>query len=122
MSGDNAGAIFHDLKALLTPYQSRLVLVHDSADHYYLDTAFLMPNKKPLFFAAAKISKAYVSFHLMPVYVFPDLLDEMPAALRARMQGKSCFNFTTLTAEQRTALQQLVARSVERYRAQGYLN
>lgn len=122
MNSETAVAVFNDLKALLTPYQSRLVLVHDSADHYYLDTAFLMPNKKPLFFAAVKIGKAYVSFYLMPIYVFPDLLDHVSPALRARKQGKSCFNFTTLTAEQRAALQQLVVRSVERYHAQGYLN
>lgn len=122
MNSETAVAVFNDLKALLTPYQSRLVLVHDSADHYYLDTAFLMPNKKPLFFAAVKIGKAYVSFYVMPIYVFPDLLDHVSPALRARMQGKSCFNFTTLTAELRADLQQLVARSVERYRAQGYLN
>jgi hypothetical protein len=37
--------------------------------------------------------KNYVSFHLFPVYVFPDLLDGISETLRARMQGKSCFNF-----------------------------
>ena len=117
-----ASEVFASLKALLTPYQANLVPVHDNAEHYYLDTAFLMPNKKPLFFAAVKIGKHYVSFYLMPVYVFPDLLDALAPALRARMQGKSCFNFTTVTPEQRAALKQLVLRSVERYRAAGYLN
>jgi hypothetical protein len=34
-----------------------------------------------------------VSYHLMPVYVFPDLLNGISDALKKRMQGKSCFNF-----------------------------
>ncbi len=37
--------------------------------------------------------KNYVSFHLFPVYMFPDLLDGISEELKARMQGKSCFNF-----------------------------
>lgn len=121
MNGDTAGAVFTTLKALLTPYQSRLVVVHDSADHYYLDTAFLMPNKKPLFFAAVKTGKRDISFHLMPIYVFPDLLDTVPNTLRSRLQGKSCFHFSALDAELQQALLQLLARSVERYRQAGYL-
>ena len=32
----------------------------------------------------------------MSVYAFPDLLASMSPQLRRRMQGKSCFNFTTV--------------------------
>ncbi len=35
----------------------------------------------------------YVSFHHMGVYARPDLLKGVSKKLRARMQGKSCFNF-----------------------------
>jgi hypothetical protein len=40
--------------------------------------------------------KSYVSFHLIPVYMFPDLLKGLSPALEKRMQGKSCFNFKTV--------------------------
>ena len=40
-----------------------------------------------------KISKTYVSYHFMPVYMFPKLRDGLSKELRTRMQGKSCFNF-----------------------------
>jgi hypothetical protein len=52
--------------------------------------------KRPegFYFGAVKIGKRYVSFHLMPVYVHPELLDDLSPELRKRMQGKSCFNFT----------------------------
>lgn len=111
---------FNALRALLTPYQAELVLVHDSATHYYLDTAHQMPNKKPLFFAAVKIGKHYVSFYLMPVYVFPDMLDGMSSTLADCMQGKSCFNFKQISAEQLAALRLLVEQGRARYQAAGY--
>jgi hypothetical protein len=51
---------------------------------------------KPLFAAAVQIKKSYVSYHLMPVYVNPALADGLSPALRKRMQGKACFNFTRI--------------------------
>lgn len=38
--------------------------------------------------------KSQVAYHLMPVYVHPELLTDLSPELRRRMQGKSCFNFT----------------------------
>ncbi len=35
-------------------------------------------------------------YYLMPVYVEPSLLDSVSPELKRRMQGKSCFNFTTV--------------------------
>jgi hypothetical protein len=39
---------------------------------------------------------AYVSFYLMPVYMYPDLVDGISLELTKRKQGKSCFNFETV--------------------------
>jgi hypothetical protein len=85
--------VFAELRPILARFAGGLVVVHDSADNYHLDTRHVMPNRKRLFFGAAQIRRAYVSFHLMPVYVRPDLLRSISPALRSRMQGKSCFNF-----------------------------
>lgn len=50
-----------------------------------------------------KIGAGKVALHLMPLYSQPELLDRISPALKKRMQGKSCFNFTkmdeTLLAE-----------------------
>jgi hypothetical protein len=89
-------ATFEKLKAILKPYEEKLHLVHDTDKSYYLDTNYVMTNKHRLFFAAVRVGKAYVSFHLMPVYACPDLLKELSPELRKRMQGKSCFNFKTV--------------------------
>jgi hypothetical protein len=49
---------------------------------------------KEVWFGAVQIKKNYVSYHLMPVYAFPELLAGISPELKKRMQGKSCFNFT----------------------------
>jgi hypothetical protein len=47
----------------------------------------------PMWFGAVKLGKAYVSFHLMPLYMSPTLEKEVSPALKKRMQGKTCFKF-----------------------------
>jgi len=87
---------FNKLRAILEPYAAKLKVVHDNSNDYYLDTHHIMKNKKPMFFAGVRAGKSYVSFHLMPVYAFPDLLAGISPELKKRMQGKACFNFTAV--------------------------
>src|SRR2546423_9952924 len=87
-------SVFSKLKSILKPYVPKMVVVADTDENFYLDTHSIHPkNKKPIFFGAVRKGKAYVSFYLMPVYVFPELLDAASPELKKRMQGKSCFNF-----------------------------
>lgn len=50
--------------------------------------------KEPLWFGGVRAGKAYVSYHLMPVYGSAALAAKVSPGLKKRMQGKSCFNFT----------------------------
>lgn len=88
--------VFSRLRAILEPYESRLVVVADTPENYSLNTHHIMKNKKPLFFAGVKKGKNYVSFYLMSVYSSPNEQDSISPELNKRMQGKSCFNFTTV--------------------------
>ena len=86
-------AIFGKLKGILQKHASRLTISADAADHYCLDVDYSAKFKKGFPVAWVKIGKSYVSYHFMPVYMFPKLRDGMSPELRSRMQGKSCFNF-----------------------------
>jgi hypothetical protein len=112
---------FCSLRAILEPLAPRLVTVHDTPENFYLDTAHFMENGKPLFFGSVRIGRRYVSFHLMPVYLWPELLDDVPAVLKRRMQGKSCFNFTSVDPALEQELTELVRRGFDRYREEGYV-
>jgi hypothetical protein len=118
---ETAAGIFAELKAVLQPYAERLVVARDEPGDFYLDAGVHPRTGKPLFFAAAQTKKNYVSFHLMPVYVYPALLDEVSDELRRRMQGKSCFNFRKPDSELVEELAGLTARGFARYEADDLL-
>jgi hypothetical protein len=111
-------AVFDRLRALLQPYESRFRVTADTDERYALDAP---PSPRfpqypdGVFLGAAQINKRYVSFHLMPVYAFPDLLDGVSDRLRRRMQGKSCFNFTAADDDLFAELESLTGRAVERW-------
>ena len=112
--------VFGQLRPVLAAYEPDMVVKHDGDDAYYLDTRHVMKNGQPLFFASVQIKKNYVSFHLMPVYAFPDLLSDI-GDLKKRMQGKSCFNFRRIDDAQIAELARLTHAGFERYRDEGML-
>lgn len=69
------------------------------------------------FVAGVRPGARYVSFYLMCAYANPAILDSISPALRARMQGKSCFNFTRVDEPLLAELDALTARSVELHEA-----
>lgn len=91
------------------------------------DTAYLLlgaqTEKHPdgLMFGAVNVGKRYVSYHLMCVYMAPDLLEAMSPELRRRMQGKSCFNFTKVDDGLFDELSAITARGRDLYAAKGWL-
>jgi len=66
-----------------------------------------------------KIGRGYVSYHYMPVYMSPALKAGMSKALRARMQGKACFNFKTPDEALFRELEELTARGFSAVRKTG---
>lgn len=118
-NSDAFPAVFAQLKAMLAPFAPRLLVQEDTPASFALAAPASAKYPKGLYFGGVQIKKNYVSYHLLPVYVYPDLLDDLPAPLTKRMQGKSCFNFTRLDAEMAADLDALTARSFERCRREG---
>ncbi len=99
------GAVFARLRGILAAHTPELPVMRDDAKAYYIgmkrsgvffDSLPEKQKKKPLMFGATIRGKAYVSFHLIPVYACPDLRNDLSPELRKRMQGKACFNFSTV--------------------------
>lgn len=98
MSGkdpDAFAATFQALRAVLVPYASRsMKVMQDKPDYYYLETTFPVMGRRTLMFAAVRKGKAYVSYHLLPLYMNPSLQNKVSVELNRRKQGKACFNFS----------------------------
>jgi len=89
-------SVFRSLRAILKKHAGRLSVKEDSATCFCLEGGRHPTHKNPMPVAWVQIGKAYVSYHLMTVYGCPALLTGCSEALKARMQGKSCFNFTAV--------------------------
>jgi hypothetical protein len=115
-SGEETDAeIFRVLREMMASVSSVLCVKDDSDANYTLVTKSASWKGQPMFFGAV-MRKSYVSYHLMPLYWKPALLESVSPALRKRMQGKSCFNFRKIDAELFEELAALTRTCLEAYR------
>lgn len=110
--------IFERLRDILREHEAALKLMENGEAGYSLDTNIPYQGKA-MFFGAVKQGKQYVSFHLMPVYACPELLDGASPELKKRMQGKSCFNFRHMDEALFNELSGLTRAGLERFREKG---
>jgi len=78
--------------------------------------------KRPILPVAwVSIGKSYVSYHLMGIYANQKLQNSLSKALKARMQGKTCFNFKSSDNELFKELEWVTAHSIEDFRKAGFI-
>ena len=118
---DSFAKIFSALRAILERHSGRLVVSENSATCYCLEGGLHPKHKKPIPVAWVQVGKNYVSFHHMGVYARPDLLKDVSRELRARMQGKSCFNFTSIDERLFAELEELTVRGFEVFQKLPYM-
>lgn len=88
---------FARLRRVLAPYEKSFDVVADEPGRYFLASKSAKTKSgAAIWFGGVEIRKNYVSFHLIPIYATPKLLEAASPSLRKRMQGKSCFNFTAI--------------------------
>ena len=122
--------VFARLKEILQKYSGPFTVKPDTDTKYGL-YAQIGPAtlkiwggkmKKPIMPVAwIEIGKAYVSYHLMGVYGNTKLLEGMSKELKARMQGKTCFNFKKVDEKIFEELDSLTARSIDTFRKGGFI-
>jgi hypothetical protein len=111
-------AVRHRLRAIVARYEGRGLRQNPSdedGDLTLIGPATHASRGRDVWFGGVQVRKRYVSYHLMPVYVFPDLLDGISEGLKKRMQGKSCFNFTHVDEHLFHELEQVTDRGYRRF-------
>ena len=115
-------AIFKTLRPFYSKHAGFCVALNDDASRYHLGTHEV--REKDGYrtgFGGVEIKKNYVSAHLMPVYVHPDMLDTISPDLKKRMQGKSCFNFKKPDPPLFEELSNLIDAGLARFKDDGKL-
>lgn len=111
--------IFEALKPVFEEYAGRLAIQVDKPGEYFLETKTAMRKGQRFQFGGVKIGKAYVSFHLMPIYMNPKLQAAISPDLKKRMQGRSCFNFTSINPNQIAELKRLTKAGFDEFTTWG---
>ena len=107
-------SVFETLRGVLERHSKNLVVAADKPGDFQVASPTLKDRAgRPLFIGAVQIRKNYVSYHFIPVYAAPALLKTVSPELRKRMQGKSCFNFTTVDKAQVKELNELTRAGLE---------
>jgi len=114
--------IFARLRAILQSHIGSHRVKEDSPTCYCLEGGVHPTHKTPMPIAWVQIGKAYVSYHLLPVYGYPKLLDRCSVKLKGRMQGKSCFNFKVVDDALFSELDQLTGQGFAAFKKAAFLS
>ena len=108
---------FAALRQILAAQSKRLIVTVDKPGDYQVGSPTMTDRiGRPLFVAAVQTRKNYVSYHLMPVYMKPELLKTLSPRLTKRMQGKSCFNFITVDRDEANELSAVTRAGIAAFR------
>jgi hypothetical protein len=113
--------VFTALRKALEPFLGEIRVQTDKPGNYHTEIPGMFHRRKPLYFAGVRTGKNYVSFHLLPVYFAPELLKGMSPALKKRMPGKACFNFTAVDEACFAELGRLTAAGLKVFKSQKFL-
>jgi hypothetical protein len=118
---DSFSDVFCALRSILERNAGRLEVSENSATRYCLRGGLHPKHKTPMPIAWVEIGKRYVSFHHMGLYARPDLLKSISKRLKTRMQGKSCFNFTSVDEPLFAELEELTVHTFEAFRKEPFM-
>jgi hypothetical protein len=121
MSDPQFQTTFKILKTVLKKHEKNLKVLIETNDTYYLNAGYDEKRKNNYYFGGVVIKKNYISYHLMAVYCEPKLLNDISPGLKKRMQGKSCFNFSTIDRDQLKELTALTKKGFEYFKKEGML-
>ena len=123
--------VFARLRELLQAHQADFTITHDTPERYGLEGPVgpatvrawggkVKTSKIPV--AWVEMRKTYVSYHLMGINGRAKLIAGLSKPLRARLQGKTCFNFTAVDDALLRELQTVTAESLRGLKKAGFVS
>jgi hypothetical protein len=113
--------VFSALRAILQRHAGNLAVSENSPARFCLEGGLHPKHGIPMPIAWVEIGKSYVGFHHMGVYARPELLKGISKKLKARMQGKSCFHFTSVDEPLFAELEELTIKAFDAFQQLPYM-
>ncbi|HOY33027.1 MAG TPA: hypothetical protein PKW80_14200 [Bacteroidales bacterium] len=112
--------IYTRLKNMIQKYAPPLSVKTETNDRYELYTKknVELNGKKydEFFFGSIILKSQYIGFYFMPIYIYPELLIDVPETLKKLQTGKSCFHIKKYEQSIFNAISDLIETGFDAYR------
>lgn len=127
LTDDQKKAIYEQVVALIRDEIDEPFVVNDAgANNLSVDTSRKISingrTPKPLNLLSVIIQKQHIGFYFMPVYIEPEMKEDLPDDLAKMLKGKSCFHIKGMLDEDKEQkFRALIRDGVARYRANDWV-
>jgi hypothetical protein len=117
--------IFDKIRVMFQKYAPPLTVMMDTDERYDLyskkEVELFGRAYKEIYFGSVILKPKYIGFYFMPIYVFPDMLKNVPEALKKLQTGKSCFHIKKYDDEIFKSIEKLMKEGFEMYKKHQYV-
>lgn len=107
----DAGELLAELRALLVPYEDTL----EASELYGIEVLHRPGARAHDWFAGVRPGKGTAKLMLLPIKVYPELIEDLSPALRRRLSGDALFTFKPGDEVLLPELEALVRRCFDAY-------
>ena len=116
---------FEKIKTLFQNYVPPMTVRIDSETRYDLysekEVELLGRKYKEIYFGSAILKPKYTGLYFMPIYIFPELLKDIPDSLKKIQTGKSCFHIKKSDDELFDNIEKLIKSGFDMYKKHKYV-
>ncbi len=117
--------IFDRLRSMFQQFVPPLAVMMDTSERYDLYSAKEVEIKnrsyKEIYFGSVILKPKYTGFYFMPIYLFPEMLNDIPKMLKKLQTGKSCFHIKKFDEEIFYAIENLMKAGFVIYKKHKYV-
>jgi hypothetical protein len=116
---------FDKIKIMFRKYIPPLSVMMDTDERFDLysekEVELFGRKYKEIYFGSIILKPKYTGFYFMPVYIFPELLKDVPKELIKLQTGKSCFHIKKYDKEIFEAIVKLMNAGFKMYKKHKYV-
>ena len=116
---------FEKIRTMFQKYVPPFSVMMDSKERYDLysvkEVELLGRKYKEIYFGSVILKPKYTGFYFMPIYIYPDLLKDVPETLKKLQTGKSCFHIKKSDDEVFKAISKLMKAGFDMYKKHKYV-